>query len=295
MAGEQQTIGFIGLGNMGAPMAARMAAEGHPMVVYDAAGTQARAPSGAVVGGSVQGVAQAADIVLLSLPTGDIVDAVIKEIAGTQGRRARIVVDHSTIGVAAAQAIHQTLLAADIAFLDAPVSGGVSGAKAGSLALMVGGDKSLFDQLDATMAPMAKNRFWVGAEPGQGQAMKLLNNFLSGIAMTATSEAAAFGEHHGLDLKTMIDVLNVSTGRNSATADKFPNRIIPGTFDAGFTVDLLAKDVRLYVDAATQAGTAARLSPEVLGILGAMQAAMPGADFTRIYPFTRDGGTESDR
>lgn len=292
MADTSRTIGFIGLGNMGAPMAARLAAAGHSLVAYDAAGTQGRAPAGAVAAGSAAGVAQAADIVLLSLPDGPVVQAVVADLAGAEGRRAGTVIDHSTIGVAAAKAAEQALAQAGLRFLDAPVSGGVAGARAGSLAMMVAGDRSLFARWDDVLAPMAGNRFWVGPEPGQGQAMKLLNNFLSAIAMAATSEAVVFGEHHGLELTTMIDVLNASTGRNSATMDKFPNRIIPGSFDAGFTVDLLGKDVRLFVEAVAEAGTPARLGPEVNAILDRMKAAMPGADFTRIYSFTRDGSRD---
>lgn len=282
---ERATYGFIGLGNMGAPMAANLAAAGHDLIVYDAAGTDDRLPDGARVANGVAGVVAVAETVLLSLPDGKVVEAVVGDIAAVAERATRAVVDHSTIGVEAARRVYDTLSAAGIAYLDAPVSGGTAGAKAGSLAMMISGDKALAERLDGALAPIAKNRFYVGATPGQGQAMKVLNNFLSATAMTATSEAIAFGIGQGLDMAVMLDVLNASSGRNTATSDKFPNRVLTGKYDAGFTIDLLAKDVRLYLEQVTRAGAPDKVGGTVAGILEDVLAAMPGADFTRMYPF----------
>ena len=284
------TIGFIGLGEMGGRMARRLADAGHALAVHDSAGTAARAPEGAAACGSAREVAARADTVLLSLPDGAAVRSVAAEIAAAEGRAAHCVVDHSTIGPAAAEAIAGMLEAAGIAFLDAPVSGGTRGAAEGTLAMMVSGDAGRFEALRAAFGAMAANLFHVGARPGQGQAMKLLNNMLSGAAMTATTEAAAFGEAHGLGLETMMAVLNVSTGRNTATSDKFPNRIVPGRFDAGFTIDLLSKDLDLFLAAVGEAGTTAPVGGAVGERLRAMKRAMPGADFTHIYTFHKQGG-----
>ncbi|MDP6353280.1 MAG: NAD(P)-dependent oxidoreductase [Alphaproteobacteria bacterium] len=281
-------IGFIGLGNMGAPMSANLAKSGHGLVVYDAAGTASRAPAGARPANGVAGVAAAAETVLLSLPDGAAVAAVVAEIADAPGRAARVVVDHSTIGIAAAEGVQARLAAAGIGYLDAPVSGGVSGAEAGSLALMASGDKALFDRLDPLLAPIAANRFYVGARPGQAQAMKLLNNFLAATAICATSEAIAFGTRQGLDLALMLDVLNASSGQNTATSDKFSRRVLTGTYDAGFTIDLLTKDVRLYLEQVAKTGTRDAVGGTVGATLEAVLDAMPGADITRIYSYTQD-------
>ena len=286
------TYGFIGLGNMGAPMAANLAAAGHDLVVYDSAGTDGRAPDGARAANGIAGVVAVAETVLLSLPDGKVVEAVVGDIAAVAERATGAVVDHSTIGVEAARRVHETLSAAGIAHLDAPVSGGTAGAKAGSLAMMISGDKALAERLDSALAPIAKNRFYVGAAPGQGQAMKVLNNFLSATAMTATSEAIAFGIGQGLDMAVMLDVLNVSSGRNTATSDKFPNRVLTGKYDAGFTIDLLAKDVRLYLEQVVRAGAPDKVGGTVAGILEDVLAAMPGADFTRMYPFISSAGED---
>jgi 3-hydroxyisobutyrate dehydrogenase len=127
--------------------------------------------------------------------------------------------------------------------------------------------------------------FHVGTRAGQGQAMKLLNNYLSATALAASSEAIAFGLAQGLDMSTMVDVLNVSTGRNSATADKFPNRVMTGTYDAGFHTALMAKDVRLFLAEAATAGTAADVATAVGATWDAADAALPGSDFTEIWTF----------
>ncbi len=289
---ERATYGFIGLGNMGALMAANLAATGHDLIVYDAAGTDDRAPDGARTANGIAGVVAVAETVLLSLPDGKVVEAVVGDIVAAPERATCAVVDHSTIGVEAARRVHQTLSAAGIAYLDAPVSGGTAGAKAGALAMMISGDKSLAERLDGALAPIAASRFYVGATPGQGQAMKVLNNFLSATAMTATSEAIAFGIGQGLDMAVMLDVLNASSGQNTATSDKFPKRVLTGKYDAGFTIDLLAKDVRLYLEQVARAGSPDTVGGAVAGILEDVLAAMPGADFTRMYPFI--GGVDGD-
>ena len=287
MDGNSLTLGLIGLGEMGARMVPRLVAAGYRLAVYDAAGTIARAPDGAEVCDAVGAVARDAELVLLSLPDGRVVETVVGGIAATDGALCTCVADHSTVGSTAARAAYDVLAAAGIAYLDAPVSGGARGAANGGLAMMVGGDAALFERHDAALAVIAKNRFHVGTEPGQGQVMKMLNNMLSGAAMTATAEAVVFGEAHGLDLATMIDVLNVSSGQNTATRDKWPDRILAGSYDAGFTIDLLSKDVDLFLAEVAKAGTGASVASAIGATLRAMKADMPGEDFTRIYQFQK--------
>lgn len=279
-------VGFIGLGNMGRPMAAHLAAAGVPLLVHDAAGTAERAPEGAEAVASTAEVAGRAETVFLSLPDGPVVMSVANEIIEAAPRATTLVVDLSTIGIEAARATAAILGSAAVEYLDAPVSGGVAGALAGTISIMAAGRRETFDRLSPMLAHFTGNAFHVGEVVGQGQAMKVANNFLSATAMAATSEAIVFGEANGLDMETMLAVINASTGRNTATSDKFPRRVLTGTYDAGFSSTLIAKDVRLYMEGVDKAGTRAVLGVVVSATLDEMDAAMPGADFTRIYAFT---------
>ena len=281
-------IGFVGLGNMGAPMAANLADAGWSLVVHDAAGTRERAPAGATVAATVAEVAREAPIVLLSLPDGAAVDAVGEAMLAAPSAATKRVVDTSTIGIAQARRIHGMLAAAGIEYIDAPVSGGVAGARAGTVSIMVSGPAASFEELRPMLEGFTGNVFHVGAEPGQGQAMKLLNNFLSGTAMAATSEAVAFGDSQGLDLATMLDVLNVSTGRNTATSDKFVNRILTETYDAGFSCNQMNKDLSLYREGLAESGGADPVSGAVAGIWQRFGESSANADITRIFPFIKN-------
>ena len=283
------TLGFIGLGNMGGPMAHNLAAAGHEVVCFDAADTEALAPSGAPCADSATEVAQRARIVFLCLPDGPVVLKVAHEMAGCPDRAVEIVVDSTTAGMPDARAAHDVLAEVGIRYADAPVSGGTKGSKAGTLAMMVAAPDDLYAEIEPYIRPMAANARHVGTQPGQGMAMKLLNNFLSATAMAATSEAVAFGVSQGLDMMTILETVNVSTGRNTATEDKFPNRIATGAFDAGFATKLMAKDLRLYEASVTAAAAPRRLAGQLREIWDGLEAARPDSDFTEIYQHVRDG------
>ena len=278
-------IGFIGLGNMGAPMAANLAAAGWSLIVHDAAGTRERAPAGAITAESLAEVSAQAPVVLLSLPDSAAVDAVSDAILAAPSNITARVIDTSTIGIAAARRVHEKLAAAGIEYVDAPVSGGVAGARAGSVSIMVAGPAESFEALRPMLESFTGNAFHVGVEPGQGQAMKVLNNFLSGTAMAATSEAVAFGASQGLGLATMLDVLNVSTGRNTATSDKFVNRILTETYDAGFSCGQMNKDLSLYREGLAQSGGADPVSAAIAEIWQRFHQVSPDSNISRIYPF----------
>ena len=284
----KETVGFIGIGNMGRPLSANVFNAGYPLVGYDIAGARERVPDDAVAARDAGDVAVRSDVVMMSLPDGHVVREVTEEIIAANDRRTSTIVDFSTSGVAAARIASARCRDSEIGFYDAPVSGGVPGAIAGAVSIMFAGPEDAFERLRPLLETVGKP-FLVGTEPGQGQAMKVINNFLSATAMIATSEAIAFGEAVGLDLELMIDVLNASSGRNDATATKFPASIIPGTFDRGFTARLLQKDVDLYREAQADAGTADRVSREIVEGFRAFHDADPEADITRIYPFVRDG------
>ena len=278
-------VGFVGLGNMGGPMAARVAAAGLELVGFDVAGTAERLPAGATAAASVEEVAARADTMLLSLPDGPAALAVVDAVAAAAPRRAATVIDLSTVGPLAATTAAATLAAVAVTYVDGPVSGGTAGARAGTVALMFAGPDAVLEANRSVLEAITGNVFHVGHEAGQGQAMKLLNNFLSATALASTSEALAFGRAHGLDLAMMVDVLNASSGRNSATVDKFPRRVLTGTFDAGFRTALMAKDLRLYLDVVGAAGTPDAVGRSVSEVWQRADAALPGSDFTQIWQY----------
>ncbi|MGI9387751.1 MAG: NAD(P)-dependent oxidoreductase [Methyloligellaceae bacterium] len=289
MTDNAHTLGFVGLGQMGGPMAANIVKAGFPLLCFDKAGTAERLPEDATAANSLGEVLARADTVFLSLPAGADVLSVVNEIAVAEDRRTSLVVDLSTIGPAASKRAAEILAKANIGFADAPVSGGRAGALAGTITLIWAGPKAELARHHAVIDAFCGNPFHVGDEPGQGQAVKLLNNFLSATAMAATSEAVLYGLSQGLDMKTILDVVNVSTGRNTASMDKFPQRILTGTFDAGFYANLLAKDVQLYIDNVRAADTPRMVGTAVADLWRQCSDALPpGTDMTRIYDFIRD-------
>jgi 3-hydroxyisobutyrate dehydrogenase len=286
-----ETIGWIGVGSMGHRMSRHLVTAGHPLVVADAASTE-RAPPGSTIAKSNAELAGLADTVILSLPDGNVSQAVAREIAGASPRKAKTVIDTSTIGIAAARGAAEILAAAGIEYIDAPVSGGTAGADKATLAIMLACPAASYERVKPLVALMGKP-FHVGPNPGQGQAVKLLNNFLSATALAATSEAIAFGVSQDIPMQTILDIVNVSTGRNSATDDKFPRRIIHGRYDAGFTAKLQLKDIRLYLENARAAGITDEIADTVVKVWTGMDKALPGADICEMYPYTRDGRLKS--
>jgi 3-hydroxyisobutyrate dehydrogenase-like beta-hydroxyacid dehydrogenase len=242
-------IGFIGLGNMGAHMARRLLEAGYTVVVYDtrqeAIGNLAA--RGAIAARSPAEVADAAETVMASLPTPDIVRAVATGPGGVvEGRKVRRFVDLSTTGAVMAEHIFETLRARNIVQIDSPVSGGVRGAEMGTLAVMVSGPRADIAAVEPALKAIGKV-FVVGERPGLGQTMKLVNNVLSATAMAATAEAMVTGVKAGLDPQQMLEIINAGTGRNTATEDKFAKAVLPGTFDLGFAAALMLKDVKLFL------------------------------------------------
>jgi 3-hydroxyisobutyrate dehydrogenase-like beta-hydroxyacid dehydrogenase len=286
-----QTIGWIGVGSIGHRMARHLAAAGHTLVVADAVST-AKAPAGSKVATSNAAVADAAELIILSLPDGTVSTKVAMEIAGAKKLRTKRVIDTSTIGIAAAQEIEKILGAKGIEFIDCPVSGGIAGADKATLAVMAACRAETFADLKPLLQLIGKP-FHVGPKPGQAQAVKLLNNFLSATALAASSEAIAFGVAQGIPMQTILDIVNVSTGRNTATDDKFPRRIINEMYDAGFTVHLQAKDVRLYLENAKAAGIASEIASTVAGVWNKFETDKTGADITEMYPYTKGGRKKS--
>ncbi len=294
---SSSAIGFVGLGNMGKPMVTRIIHGGHHPVVFDIRkdAVDSVRDIGATPASSPKEVASRADIVLVSLPTQVAVQQVALGDAGLiHGNRFRVYVDLSTTGPTMAEKISEQLAHGGVASLDAPVSGGVPGAVSGSLSIMASGPKEVFERCHPILQLLAKNIFHVGPKVGQGQALKLINNFLSATAMSATSEALMLGRKLGLDARMMAEVINNSSGRNSATQDKFPKNIIPRKFDYGFRTSLMCKDLGLYADMAKELGAPISIGETVRSIWQLVLAEEgEESDFTRVARhFEKLGGVE---
>lgn len=287
---DERAVGFIGLGNIGALMAERFVEAGHQLTGFDAAGTEERLPSGAIAASSVEEIAASTDTVCLSLPGGTASKEVCSQMSSARERRVQTVVDLSTIGVSGARECATLLESEGIAYADAPVGGGLPGARSGSLTVMVGAKRTVLDEVQSLLlSTIAKNVYHMGYDPGQGQLMKLLNNFLVATALAATSEAAVFGVREGLDLARMIDVINsCGTGQNTATVDKFPKSVIPDTYDYGFAASLMNKDVALYLEDVETAGAPHKVGETVARVWQDFNKSFPDKDFTYIYKYLEE-------
>jgi 3-hydroxyisobutyrate dehydrogenase-like beta-hydroxyacid dehydrogenase len=220
----------------------------------------------------------------MSLPTPDVVREVALGGNGglINGSKVRTVVDLSTTGPGVATDVAAKLAERDIAWVDSPVSGGVTGAKAGTLAVMVSCPKPAYQKLEPVLKVFGK-LFHAGEKPGLAQTAKLANNLLAATAMVATSEVMAMGVKAGLDAKVLIEIINASSGRNSASQDKFPRAILPRTFDFGFATGLSYKDVRLCVEEAEAMGVPMVVGSAVREMLAVTRARFgAGSDFTCI-------------
>jgi 3-hydroxyisobutyrate dehydrogenase-like beta-hydroxyacid dehydrogenase len=228
-------------------------------------------------------VASKAAVVFMSLPTPSIVQAVSVNDRGIlQGSTVKTLIDLSTTGPSVAGVVARAAGERGVAWVDSPVSGGVTGAKAGTLAVMVSCAKPTFDQIDPLLKAFGKT-FYVGDKPGLAQIAKLANNLLAAAALVVSSEAVAMGVKAGLDARVLIDIINAGSGRNSATQDKFPRSILPRTFDFGFATGLSYKDVRLCVDEAEALGVPMVAGAAVRQMLAITQARFGAdSDFTSI-------------
>ena len=291
--------GFIGLGRMGGAMARRLIDAGHQVTVYDpsAAATQALSASGAQVAASAREVADTAPVVFLSLPTPQVVIDVVLGAQGIrEGQRLEVCVDLSTSGPDAAMKLASGLAERQIASLEAPVSGGIKGAREGTLSLMVAGPQPAWERLQPLLKVFGKP-FFMGVNPGAGQIMKLVNNLLGACAIAITAEGMTLGIKAGLDPARMIEVLNVSTGRSSATQDKWPRSVLPRTFDFGFASSLCLKDVRLCLTAAESLGVPLNVGSAVCDLLQRTVSSLGAdSDFTAMAKIVEsDSGLDPNR
>ncbi len=276
-------IGFVGVGRMGQPMAARLLAAGYSLTVYDTdpQSVAASVANGAQAAESAKAVADAADIVFASLPSPQILESVVLGPGGiVEGERVRIFIDISTTGPKTAERVAEGLAKRQITSVDCPVSGGLAGARNGTLAVMVSCPKATFPEVEPVLKNFGK-LFFIGEKAGAAQTMKLANNLMAAASLAIASEAVVMGVKAGLDPKIMIDVINAGSGRNSATQDKFPKSVLPRTFDFGFATGLSYKDVRLCLDEAEALGV-----PMVVGSAVRQMLCMTSALFGSDSDFT---------
>ncbi len=243
-------VGFIGIGRMGWPMAARLAAAGHELIVHDLdSGRGARfvGEHGGKLAGGVDALAQAQAVITM-LPTGGIVQAVYlqgpRPLAAVLAR-GTLVIDMSSSEPEGTRHLGGELASRGITLVDAPVSGGVPGAESGTLAIMIGADEAqAIERAKPLLGCMGRRLFETGPL-GSGHAMKALNNFCAAAAYAAAAEALIAGRRFGLDPARMVEVLNASTGRSFISEIALPQQVLTGRFASGFTLGLLAKDVKI--------------------------------------------------
>jgi 3-hydroxyisobutyrate dehydrogenase-like beta-hydroxyacid dehydrogenase len=268
---------------MGGPMASRLLDAGHSLVIFDtnAAVMTPLADRGATIASSPADVASKVDVVFLSLPTPPVLQAVAID-GVLKGAAVKTMIDLSTTGPSVAKVVAAAAGEKGVAWVDSPVSGGITGATKGTLAVMVSCPKAVFEQVDPLLKVFGKT-FHVGEKPGLAQIAKLANNLLAASAIVLTSEAVAMGVKAGLDAKVLIDIINAGSGRNSASQDKFPKAILPRTFDFGFATGLSYKDVRLCLEESEALGVPMVAGAAVRQMLAITNAKFgPDSDFTSI-------------
>ena len=294
-------IGFVGLGNMGRPMAGRLIAAGHSVRGFDVAAParEAAGAAGLPLAGGLAAAAAGADAVFTMLPAGDDVRAVYSGDGGllSVADSDALLVDCSTIDLATARAVHEEAAGRGIAMLDAPVSGGVGGAAAGTLTFMVGGAEDAVARGKPLMAAMGRNVVHAGG-PGNGQAAKMCNNMVLGVSMIAVSEAFALAERVGLDAQTLFDIMSTASGQCWSLTSYCP---VPGPvpsspanrdYRAGFTAAMMLKDLRLARGAAQANGANAPLGSHAAALYEQYCAdGGEGSDFSGIVRMLR--GAES--
>jgi 3-hydroxyisobutyrate dehydrogenase len=304
------TVGFIGLGNMGIPMTRRLIGAGYQVRGFDTSAealrnfeaTDSPDARGAVTAITELGsVGDGADVVILMLPDSDIVERVVlgrlaSEPSGGGGGGALLVnlapgttiIDMSSSDPVRTRALAEHAAAAGVTLLDAPVSGGVAGARAGTLTVMVGGPPAAFARFKPTLAAIGKRVVHAG-DVGAGHAVKALNNLMSAAHLLASSEALIAGRRFGLDPAVMLEIINGSSGRSWSTENKWPNYVLTEKYDAGFPVRLMVKDIKLALAIEHATGVPAAASEAVVATWEAALADLPpDADHTAIARWLND-------
>jgi 3-hydroxyisobutyrate dehydrogenase len=306
-------VGFVGLGNMGIPMTQRLVGAGYQVRGYDmsadavaafeAIGTS-DAGGGVTTVANLASVGDGADAVILMLPDSDIVERVVlarltsEPGEGTAGGllaglpAGATIIDMSSSDPARTRALAAQVALAGVTLIDAPVSGGVSGARAGTLMIMVGGPAAAFERFAPMLAALGKKVVRAG-DVGAGHAIKALNNLMSAAHLLASSEALIAGRRFGLDPAVMLEIVNGASGRSGSTENKWPNYVLTEKYDAGFSIRLMVKDVKLALSIEHATGVPSAASEAVVATWEAALADLPpDADHTAIARWLTDRTAE---
>lgn len=273
-------VAVIGLGAMGLAMAERLAERGEAVQGWDRDPARRKAAEAAGVA-VAEDAAAGAEVVLLSLPNDEAVRAVAAALPAAGMMADGVVVDTSTVAPETPRALAPGFSATGLAWLDAPVSGGPHGARAGKLTMMVGGEAEALARAMPALEAIAANVVHVGAS-GAGAVAKLANNLLVAAHLLTAAEALRLARRAGVDAEAALSVINTASGRSAATEVNFPRWILPGSFDSGFTAGLMRKDVRLALELAGRVGGTGTLMEEVGRLWLQDSAVADGADFNRV-------------
>lgn len=284
------TIGVIGLGNMGRPIAENLWKAGHPLVVHDvrrAAVADLKGRDRVTVAATPAAVGAAAPVVLTVLPSAEVVQAVVRGPAGLLRGMVRggILVDMSTSEPTVTRRLAAGLARRGIRMLDAPISGGVLGARAGTLTVMVGGDRRAFRRVGPIFGAMSRRAFYLGPS-GAGHAMKLVHNLAANIAFCGACEAAVAGMKLGFPLKTIVEVLNAGNARGYHTEVKLARFVVPRTWNAGAPLAIIHKDTKLGLALARRGAAPSRIARAMFGYVDrAVRKGWAPRDYTRIIQY----------
>jgi 3-hydroxyisobutyrate dehydrogenase-like beta-hydroxyacid dehydrogenase len=281
----ERVIGFIGLGKMGRPISERLVKAGYSLVVHDLdeLALKALVGQGAVSAKDPADVADLSDVVITCLPNPAIVEQVALGDRGViKGSRANYLIDISTTGSRVARLIGEAFATNGKVFVDSPVTGGVAGAKSGVLTMILGARPEAVEAVRPIIECIGNKLVVAGTRPGDGQMLKVINNLLSFIALEATAEAMVLGVRYGLNADAMLDTFNSGTGRNSATEDKFPRSVMPRSFDFGFPVRGVNKDIGLCLTEAEALGVPMPVATCCKQVWTAAMAEMADEDMTSI-------------
>jgi 3-hydroxyisobutyrate dehydrogenase len=288
-APEIGAVAFVGLGNMGSRMARRLAEAGYAVRGFDlapAARSALEQRGGTAAASAAEAVANA-DVTVLMLPDSNVVEKVVTEPAVLDALApGTTVVDMSSSEPERTRALAQVLAQRGVTLVDAPVSGGVQRAESGELAIMVGGEQRDIARVQQVLS--ALGRTYHAGPVGAGHAVKALNNLMSATHLLVTSEAILAGQQFGLDTDVMLAIFNASSGRSGSTENKWPRFIAPETFDSGFGLRLMLKDMRIAVRLAEQMGSPSALGASAVGLWSlAADELPPDADHTEIARWLR--------
>lgn len=285
-------IGFIGVGNMGLPMADRLIGAGEELVVHDVreAALKPLVEKQARPAASPREVGDRCGVAFVSLPTLETLREVVLGSNGViHGSATKLVVNTCTVGVPLVEELEKALAARGIELLDCPISGGPPGARAGTLSVMVSGKAELIEQVRPFISRWGPVTV-AGAKPGLAQVLKLTNNILSAVSLAATAEAYVMGAKGGLDPEVMTEAINRGSGRNSATLDKIPRSVLNRQFDYGAPMHILAKDVDLALQQADRLGIPMWVCLAARQMFkNAMFAGMANKDITELVRVVENG------